>query len=100
MARYYVDTSAFTNFYYPEVGSARVAAIVDDTASVLQISNLAILETRSALAMKVRTGILDRAHAEAAMDKAFKDSSLQSNSTSPMLTMRVLSSGSTVMPDG
>ena len=73
MARRYFDTSAFTKFYHPEVGSARVTAIVQDPASVLQISNLAILETQSAFAMKVRTAVLDQAHAEAAMDKVFKD---------------------------
>jgi hypothetical protein len=73
LARYYFDTSAFTKFYHPEVGSARVTKIVQDPASVLQISNLAILETQSAFAMKVRTAVLDQAHAEAAMDKVFKD---------------------------
>ena len=73
MAPYYFDTSAFTKFYHPEVSSARVTAIVQDPASILQISNLAILETQSAFAMKVRTGVLDQAHAEAAMYKVLKD---------------------------
>ncbi len=48
-------------------------AIVLDSASTNQISNLAILETQSAFAMKVRTGVLDKANAEAAMDKVFND---------------------------
>lgn len=73
MARYFFDTSAFTKFYHPEIGSERVTAIVRDPASILQIANLAILETQSAFAMKVRTGSLDPTSAEVAMDKVFKD---------------------------
>lgn len=73
MAHYHFDTSAFTKYYHPEIGSERVSAIVQDTTSINQISNLAILETQSAFAMKVRTGVLDRADAAVAMDKVFRD---------------------------
>ena len=73
MARYFFDTSAFTKFYHPEIGSARVTAIVRNPTSILKIANLAILVTQSAFAMKVRTGSLDQNSAEAAMDKVFKD---------------------------
>ena len=73
MARYFFDTSAFTKFYHPEIGSVRVTAVVRDPTAILQISNLAILETQSAFAMKVRTRVLDQANAESAMDKVFKD---------------------------
>ena len=51
----------------------RVSAIVQDPASINQISNLAILETQSAFAMKVRTGALDKADAGIARDKVFRD---------------------------
>jgi predicted DNA-binding antitoxin AbrB/MazE fold protein len=73
LARYHFDTSAFTKYYHPEIGSAPVSAMVQDPASINQISNLAILETQSAFAMKVRTGALKRSDAGVAMDKVFKD---------------------------
>ena len=71
--RYFFDTSAFTKFYYQETGSVRVAAIFQETEATFQISNLAFVETESAFAMKVRTGALDQASAERAMNRVFKD---------------------------
>ena len=73
MARYFFDTSAFTKFYHPEIGSVRVTALMREPRAILQISNLVLLETRSALALKVRTGALDQTKAESAMDEVFRD---------------------------
>ena len=71
--KYFFDTSAFTKLYYLETGSARVASIFLETESTIQISNLVLVETQSAFAKKVRTGALDRASAEIAMSRVFKD---------------------------
>ena len=104
MARYFFDTSAFTKFYHPEIGSPLVTAIVRDPSSILQIANLAVLETQSAFAMKVRTGILDQNSAEAAMDKVFKDIAgglfLPVSLMCPMSMERGLSLQSMDTPDG
>ena len=56
MARYFFDTSAFTKRYHPEIGSARIGQLLEETESLFLISNLVVLETQSAFAMKVRTG--------------------------------------------
>ena len=56
MPQFFFDTSAFAKRYHEEAGAARVTSIFETTASVFQLSNLGVLETRSAFAMKVRTG--------------------------------------------
>ena len=56
MPRFYFDTSAFTKRYHLEIGSVRVASIFEAHNSIVQISNLGILEAQSAFGMKVRTG--------------------------------------------
>ena len=71
--KYFFDTSAFTKFYYQELGSVRVTAIFQETESSIHISNLVFVETQSAFAMKVRTGALDLSSAEKAMSRVFKD---------------------------
>ena len=73
MPDYFFDTSAFTKRYHPEPGSARIDELFEDRLSSFRISNLAILETQSAFAMKVRTKVLDQAAAEEAMDKVMND---------------------------
>ena len=73
MARYFFDTSAFTKRYHPEIGSARIGQLFEETESLFLISNLVVLETQSAFAMKVRTGELDQSGADAGMYRVFND---------------------------
>lgn len=68
-----MDTSAFVKLYHEEVGSGRVAEIFVEPNSTLGISSLTLVETQSALTAKVRTGFLDQASAESAMDRVFQD---------------------------
>ena len=55
MHSFFFDTSAFTKFYHPEIGTDKVKAIFQSPGAVLQVSNLGILEVQSAFGMKVRT---------------------------------------------
>ena len=56
MPRLYFDTSALVKHYHREEESARVDELVQAPATMLFISQLAIVETLSAFATKVRTG--------------------------------------------
>lgn len=55
--RFY-DTSALGKHYHPEFGSSRIDELLCDTASEHVVSRLAVIELNSALAKKVRTGVL------------------------------------------
>jgi predicted nucleic acid-binding protein len=57
---YYFDSSALIKLYHPELGSQRVAAVFDEADRQIIISRLAGVELHSALALKTRTGHLDR----------------------------------------
>jgi predicted nucleic acid-binding protein len=57
---YYFDSSALIKLYHPELGSQGVAAVFDEADRQIIISRLAGVELHSALALKTRTGHLDR----------------------------------------
>lgn len=59
MAEYLLDTSALVKYYHPEVGSARVIALVDDPAHTSYISRLTLVEIHSTFVRLVREGKLD-----------------------------------------
>ncbi len=61
MARYFLDTSALIKHYHAEAGTPRVRAILAEPGAELLISRLASVETLSAFAIKVRTGVLGSA---------------------------------------
>ncbi len=63
MPQFFFDTSAFAKRYHLEDGSDRIASIFQQPDSTFQVSNLGILETQSAFAMKVRTGQITEAKA-------------------------------------
>lgn len=56
MANYFLDTSAFVKRYHPEPGSDRVLALFNRLENHIHVSRLTLPETRSAFALKVRTG--------------------------------------------
>jgi predicted nucleic acid-binding protein len=58
MPRYFLDTSALVKRYRPEQGTEMVDALFADGGSSRLISRLGIVETVSALALKVRMGEL------------------------------------------
>jgi predicted nucleic acid-binding protein len=58
---YFFDSSALIKLYHPELGSQRVAAIFGTAGRRIIVSRLAGVEFHSALALKSRTGHLDRA---------------------------------------
>ena len=60
MAQYFFDTSAIVKYYHAEVGTAAVAAILQEPERKIRISSLGFLEIQSAFAMKVSSGILNR----------------------------------------
>lgn len=55
----YFDTSALVKQYRSEVGSARVKALMADTAHVVYISELTVVELTSALIQHKRMGQID-----------------------------------------
>ena len=60
MAHYFFDTSALIKHYHPELGSARVDALLGLPGARIDVSRLAVVEFYSALAKKVRAGPLAR----------------------------------------
>jgi predicted nucleic acid-binding protein len=58
MPGYYLDTSALVKHYHPEVGSAEVDRLWNDSAASLFVSRLSALETSSAFAGKVQAGTI------------------------------------------
>jgi len=56
VADYFLDTSAFVKRYHPEAGTDKVLALFNDPQNHIRISRLTLVETRSAFAVKVRTG--------------------------------------------
>jgi predicted nucleic acid-binding protein len=57
---YFFDSSALIKLYHPEPGSQQVAAMFGGPDRRIIISRLAGVELHSALALKTRTGHLDR----------------------------------------
>jgi uncharacterized protein len=57
---YFFDSSALIKLYHPELGSQRVAAMFGEPDRRIIISRLTGVELHSALALKTRTGHLDR----------------------------------------
>jgi hypothetical protein len=57
---YFFDTSALVKLYHPELGSQRVAAMFGEPDRRIVISRIGGVELHSALALKMRTGHLDR----------------------------------------
>jgi predicted nucleic acid-binding protein len=62
MGKYFFDTSALVKRYQPEQGTDVVDDLFADDTSSFLISRLAIVETISALALKVRSGDLPLAN--------------------------------------
>jgi predicted nucleic acid-binding protein len=56
VADYFLDSSAFVKRYHPEAGTDKVLALSNDPQNRILISRLTLVETRSAFAVKVRTG--------------------------------------------
>jgi hypothetical protein len=56
LANYFLDTSAFVKRSHPETGTERVLALFDQPANQICVSRLTRAETRSAYALRVRTG--------------------------------------------
>lgn len=58
MGQYFFDTSALVKRYQPEQGTDAIDALFAEGDSSFVISRLGVVETTSALALKVRTGDL------------------------------------------
>ena len=85
MASYFVDTSAFVKRYHIEIGSDRVAALFDQPENHIFISRLTLVETRSAFAVKVRTGSIDETTAAALWIQILADIASESFEVLPIL---------------
>jgi uncharacterized protein len=59
MAAYYLDTSALVKRYHPEAGTAIVDQVFSEAGEEIIISRLVLVEIVSALALKVRSGVID-----------------------------------------
>lgn len=58
MAGYFLDSSALAKLYHTEAGSAAVERMVLRSAATILISRLSVVEVQSALAGKVRSGVI------------------------------------------
>ena len=85
MASYFLDTSAFVKRYHLEIGADRVAALFDRPENQIFISRLTLVETRSAFAVKVRTGSIDEATAAALWIQVLADIASESFEVLPIL---------------
>src|SRR5512142_3574790 len=61
MARSFLDTSALVKHYHAETGTAGVDRLISMLGAELLIARVALVETISAFAIKVRTGAFDPA---------------------------------------
>ncbi len=61
MAAYFFDTSALAKRYHPEAVTRTVDWVFQHPNSEIRISRLTVVEVPSVFAIKVRTGIIDRA---------------------------------------
>ena len=66
MPNYFLDTSALAKLYHKEGGSEYVDRVLREPGSRSLISRLSIVEMESVLAIKVRTGEIDRRDVEIA----------------------------------
>ena len=60
MPRYFLDTSALAKVYRKELGSDLIDRLVVEPGSYRLISRLTIIEMESVLALKARTGEIDK----------------------------------------
>jgi predicted nucleic acid-binding protein len=63
LARYFFDTSAIVKYYHAEPGTAEVSRIFAEPDRKIAISGIGLVEIQSAIAIKVRSGALDRKNA-------------------------------------
>jgi hypothetical protein len=63
LASYFFDSSALAKRYHQEEGSAKVEEIFREPGRRIIISNLTVVEMRSMIAGKVRSGVLNEAEA-------------------------------------
>jgi predicted nucleic acid-binding protein len=69
----YLDTSALAKLYRPEIGTAIVERIIDDSSGDCFISRLGVLEMRSVLARKTRAGELSSSESTLVFQRFRKD---------------------------
>ena len=73
---YFFDSSALIKLYHPELGSQQIAAMFGGPDRRIIISRLAGVELHSALALKTRTGHLDREGSAALRIRFFNDGAI------------------------
>jgi predicted nucleic acid-binding protein len=64
LSQYFFDSSALLKYYHAENGTDRIVSIFAEPNRKVRISRLGLVEIQSALAMKVRSGVLSRSAAE------------------------------------
>ena len=69
MATYFFDSSALAKHYHSEEGTAKVEAIFREPGRRIIVSNLTVVEIRSMIAGKVRSGGLSEAEASSVADR-------------------------------
>ena len=75
MANYYFDTSSFVKFYIEEDGSGTIQGLLgDDDSHTLIISDLTILEARSAIRRREREGTVSVERAAHIIERIDDDS--------------------------
>jgi hypothetical protein len=68
LATYFFDSSALAKRYHPEEGSAKVDAIFREPGRRIILTHLTVIEIRSMIAAKVRSGVLNQAEATSVAD--------------------------------
>ncbi len=71
--RYFFDTSALVKLYHQEKGTEALEHLISAADTCIVISDLSFIEITSALATKVRMGLIDRDVFEAVLDCFIRD---------------------------
>jgi predicted nucleic acid-binding protein len=69
----YLDTSALAKLYRPEIGTAVVEQMIDDSSGDCFISRLGVLEMHSVLAQKTRAGEISSSESALVLQRFRKD---------------------------
>jgi len=86
LPNYFLDTSALAKRYHKETGSEYMDRILEQSGSRSLISNLSIVELESVLAIKMRTGEIDRQSLELARRRFRADLARQRLLVAPSVT--------------
>jgi predicted nucleic acid-binding protein len=73
LVQYFADSSAAVKYYHREIGSDRVAEVFESSSRAYRISDLGVIEIQSALALRVRSGLVNQTAASQQLYRFLQD---------------------------